>query len=148
VENRLITYPKLLVFFQFSTIFLMVLNSNGFLHSFLGVSIFIIGLLIGIWAIRHNKLGNFNIQPKMKENAKLITTGIYAYIRHPMYLSVIIMMLGFLVSSFSLSNLSLFIFLVLVLYLKAKKEEAIWCDCTEKYIEYKSKTKLILPFIL
>ena len=141
-------YPKLLVFLQFGTIFLIVINSKGILHSFLGVSIFVIGAIIGIWAIRHNELGNFNIQPKMKENAKLITTGIYAYIRHPMYLSVIIMMLGFLLSSFNFSNLLLFVFLVFVLYLKAKREENIWCNHTNEYLEYKSKTKLILPFIL
>ena len=92
-------YPQTLVFLQFTIIGLMVLFSKGFFSSALSISIFTIGLLLGIWALRHNQLGNFNIQPKIKKDSNLITTGIYGYIRHPMYSSVIIMMFAFLVSS-------------------------------------------------
>lgn len=104
--------------------------------------------MVGLFALTHNQLGNFNIQPKMKENAKLITTGIYGYIRHPMYLSVLLMMLGFFVSSPSIIEAILLILLTIVLVLKAKKEEAIWSDETQEYLSYKKKTKLFIPFIL
>ena len=141
-------YPKLLVFLQFGLIGLMLLFSTSILSSLLGLTIFLLGLVVGIFALLRNKLGNFNIQPKMKENAELITTGIYAYIRHPMYLAVILMMLGVLISSPTLLEALLFILLIMVLLLKAKREEAIWVQESEVYVAYKKRTKLFIPFVL
>jgi len=141
-------YPKLLVFLQFGLIGLMLLFSKGILSSLLGLSIFFAGLIIGIFALLRNRLGNFNIQPKMKENAELITTGIYAYVRHPMYLSVILMMFGVVVSSPTLLEVLLLLVLIGVLLLKAKKEEEIWSQESEAYVAYKKRTKLFIPFVL
>ena len=141
-------YPKLLVFLQFGLIGLMILFSSGILSSLLGLTVFLLGLVVGIFALLRNRLGNFNIQPKMKENAELITTGIYAYIRHPMYLSVTLMMLGVLISSPTLLEAFLLVLLLVVLLLKAKKEEAIWSQKSEAYVAYKKRTKLFLPFVL
>ena len=139
-------YPKLLVFLQFSLMGLMLLFSQGV--SFIGVLIFLVGAIIGLFALTHNRLGNFNIQPKMKENAKLITTGIYAYIRHPMYLSVLLMMLGVFIGSPSMVEALFLLLLTIVLVLKAKREESIWLKETKEYVEYKKRTKLFIPFIL
>ncbi len=139
-------YPKLLVFLQFSLMGLMLLFSQGV--SFIGVLIFLVGAIIGLFALTHNRLGNFNIQPKMKENAKLITTGIYAYIRHPMYLSVLLMMLGVFIGSPSIVEALFLLLLTIVLVLKAKREESIWLKETKEYVEYKKRTKLFIPFIL
>jgi len=141
-------YPKILVFLQFGLIGLMLLFSKGIFSSFTSISIFFVGLVVGILALLRNKLGNFNIQPKMKENATLITTGIYTYVRHPMYLSVILMMLGVWVNSPTLLETLLLLLLILVLLLKAKKEEAIWLQESEAYVIYKKRSKLFLPFIL
>jgi len=141
-------YPKLLVLFQFGLIGLMVLFSHGVLSSVLGISIFILGLIIGLWAIGHNKRDNFHIQPNLKEGCKLITTGAYRYIRHPMYTSVITMMFAVLISTPTLLEFLLFLALIVVLILKAKREEILWCGHDEAYIEYKNNTKLFIPYIL
>ncbi len=141
-------YPKTLVFLQFSIIGLMVILSKGFFSSILGVAIFIVGAIVGLWALTHNQLGNFNIQPKLREGSKLITTGIYAWVRHPMYTSVIVMMLGFLVSTVTKIEIFLWLMLIIVLLLKAKKEESLWLEHDEAYESYKKSTKLFIPYIL
>jgi len=141
-------YPKLLVLLQFGLIGLMVLFSHGVLHSWLGMPIFIMGLGLGLWAITHNRIDNFHIQPKMKDGCRLITTGAYRWIRHPMYTSVILMMLGVLVSTPTLIELFFFITLIVVLLMKAKREERLWCGHDETYIHYKKQTKLFIPYIL
>jgi len=141
-------YPKILVFLQFGLIGLMLLFSTGIFSSLVGLGIFFVGLVVGIFALLQNRLGNFNIQPKMKENAKLITTGIYAYVRHPMYLSLILMMLGVWVSSPTFLETLFMLLLILTLLLKAKKEESIWLQENEAYVAYKKRSKLLLPFIL
>ncbi len=141
-------YPKILVFLQFLTITIIVLLSHGFFNSIIRITIFIIGLYIGILALKDNYLGNFHIQPKMKENAKLITTGIYTFVRHPMYLSVTIMSLAFILESSSIMAWVSFFILIMVLHLKAKREESIWIKENKDYNIYRNRTKSFLPFIL
>ena len=146
--TQLLYSPKKLVFLQFFIIGLMILFSKNFFFSTLSLSIFLIGTLLGFWAIGHNKIGNFNIQPKLKKGSKLITSGIYKYIRHPMYSSVIIMMLAFLISTPTLIEGLLFVALIVVLVLKAKKEESLWLVHDEEYQKYKKRTKIFIPYIL
>lgn len=141
-------YPTLLVFFQFSLIGLMVLFSKGFFSSILGLSIFILGAILGLWALIHNRVGNFHIQPKLREGSELITTGIYALVRHPMYTSVMLMMLGFLVSTPTIVETLLWLILIGVLLLKAKREESLWLEHDEAYEVYKKSTKLFIPYVL
>ena len=126
----------------------MVIFSKGFFSNIIAISIFIVGAVLGIWALTHNRLGNFHIQPKMRENAKLVTTGIYRYIRHPMYLSVITMMLAFFVSTPTIIESILFVGLIVVLILKAKREESLWLNHNEEYERYKEQTKLFIPYFL
>ena len=141
-------YPKLLVFMQFTLMGLIVLLSKGFFSSLVSVIIFLVGAGLGIWALLHNRVGNFNIQPQMKEGAVLVTSGIYAFVRHPMYLSVIVMSFAFVLSSVTLLQSFLFVTLVFVLFLKAKREEAIWLEESEAYAKYRAKSKLFIPFVL
>jgi protein-S-isoprenylcysteine O-methyltransferase Ste14 len=98
--------------------------------------------------VRHNPLGNFNITPEIKENASLITTGAYSYIRHPMYFSVLVMMLGVIVSKPTLLSFFIYALLVATLFLKATKEEVLWMEQSYEYKNYRQQTKKIIPFIL
>jgi len=141
-------YPQLLVFLQFTLIGLIALFSKGFFSSLVSMVVFLLGAGLGLWALLHNKLGNFNIQPKMKEGAVLVTSGIYAFIRHPMYLSVIVMSLALVLSSVTLLQSFLFFALIWVLFLKAKREESLWLEEGEAYAEYRATSNYFLPFIL
>jgi len=141
-------YPQTLVVLQFLNMGLMVLFSREFLYDGVAIAIFILGFAIGIWALMHNTLGNFNIQPKLKKDAQLITTGIYAYIRHPMYTSVVTMMLGILISTPTWYEAIFFTLLLFTLYLKAKREEKLLLQAFIQYSAYKKNTKYFVPFIL
>ncbi len=141
-------YSYTLVSLQFIIIILLLILNTSVFTEFLPLLLFITGINIGIYAITHNPLSNFNIIPDIKENAQLITTGIYGYIRHPMYFSVSIMMLSVFTTSFTLLNLVLYLILILALTLKANKEEMLWNKKSKEYQDYMSKTKRFIPFIL
>jgi len=141
-------YPNILVALQFGIIGLMAIFTHNFFATPYPLVIFGFGLAIGIWALQHNRLGNFNIQPILRENCQLVTTGIYKYIRHPMYLSVIIMMFSIVLATPTLIEILLFVTLIIVLTLKAIKEESLWSKHDKDYIDYHKKTKLFIPFIL
>jgi len=106
------------------------------------------GFFVGIYAITYNKISNFNIVPEIKKEAQLITQGIYSYIRHPMYFSVLLIMLGVICVQIDILNIFIYALLVFVLYLKAKKEEFLWSNKSNEYKKYQKKTKMFIPFLL
>lgn len=138
----------LLVIQQFFFITLLIILHGMHMPTNFALFLFFLGTLLGLYTIRHNKLGNFNITPEIKKDAVLITTGAYRYIRHPMYFSVLIMMLGVVLSKPSVLSFFVYVLLVLTLSLKAKKEEMLWKQRSSEYKNYMQKTKRIIPFIL
>ena len=135
----------LLVFLQFFIIALMLWFGKGILTSIPGMAIFMIGLLIGLWALVHNRLGNFNIRPDIKHGCVMVNSGPYRFVRHPMYTSVLFMMLGVLIAAPTLLEMIFFIALFLVLSAKALREERLWCDHHQGYTAYKNGTKMFIP---
>lgn len=141
-------YSYLLVSLQFIFIAILLFHHGMHFPKPLPFFIIVLGCGVGIYAIVHNQLGNFNITPEIKHNSTLITTGAYRYIRHPMYFSVLLMMLGIVVSKFGVFSIFIYCLLVLTLLMKAKKEEALWMAHSSEYQQYMQKTKRMIPFIL
>lgn len=141
-------YSYLLVTVQFACILVLVMRTDTIWAQPFPLLVFLVGASVGVYAILHNQSDNFNIIPEIKEGAELITTGAYAYVRHPMYFSVLWMMLGFLIARFDALALFTYAILILALFLKASKEEKLWIEKSEEYQAYKAKTKSIIPFIL
>ncbi len=135
---------RVLVFFQF--LFLALLFFPSKVSNFWGLVVFVIGFIIGIIAVNTHPKNNFNIRPDIKENCILITNGIYSYIRHPMYLSVILMGLGMAIFFNTFFKWIIFILLVLVMLVKMFYEEKLWSK-NKCYKEYMKKTKRLIPFV-
>ena len=141
-------YSYLLVTLQFIFIALLLMEHGLHMPSILPLLIFFLGCGFGIYTVKHNPLGNFNVTPEIKQNATLITTGAYRYIRHPMYFSVLLMMLGIVVSKLTLLSVFIYALLVVTLFLKAKKEEILWMEQSFEYRNYMLQTKRIIPFVV
>lgn len=77
----------------------------------------------------------------------LVTTGIFAYTRNPMYFGAILMMLGwFLVSAFTFIFISTVLF-ILVFFIVAKLEEKqLEQKYGKKYRAYKRNVPLFFPY--
>ena len=139
---------KILVAIQFLMITLMLLPLTPISHSFyIGYLPLALGLSVGYLAIKTQPKKNFNIRPDIKENCILITDGIYSYIRHPMYFSVIVSMLGVLLLRFSLYELVLYMVLVINMITKMLYEESLWHCEGKEYKEYSKNTKRLIPFL-
>ena len=89
------TISHILVSLQFSAIVIVawpfVAQPAGRLQ---WLAISALGLIVGLYTLAHNKLGNFGIYPEPIPDACLVTTGPYRWIRHPMYASLLLFMLG------------------------------------------------------
>ena len=109
--------------------------------------IFAMGYLFFFWVMRENSYAAHNVKVE-KGVQKVITTGPYAIVRHPMYLAVIIMFgitpLG-LGSYWSLIPISV---ICILLYFRITDEEKLLKEELEGYEEYMKQTKYrILPKI-
>ena len=113
----------------------------------LGWLLTIVGFIIMFWPViaffsTRGTPVPFNPPPK------LITTGLYAYIRNPMILGLFIFMLGLGVLFGSLSFIFIFtpLFIVLnVLYLKAIEEKEMEKKFGREYLEYKKRVPMFIP---
>ncbi len=141
-------YSYLLVSLQYLIMVILLYINYTFLLQAVPLSIFFIGFIIGIYAIYCNKLHNFNIIPEIKDNANLVTHGIYKYVRHPMYLSVAVMMLGTIIFNLNFVNIFIYLILILALFLKARKEEKLWSKKIPQYSDYMKSSKMIIPYLL
>ena len=107
------------------------------------------GLALCITA-RHT-LGNNWTNAKDYEQAnnhRLVTIGIYRYIRHPIYVGLIIMLTGaeMLAQSYLIVLLPL---VYLWTYRQAKKEENMLLERFRgQFTAYKAKTKIFVPYII
>jgi len=144
---------KLFVVLQFLFIFFMLIvfylssySVNNIIFYFSMILLFI-GLGVGLLAIMANKIGNFNIRPTIKDNCKLITYGIYSYIRHPMYLSLLLIMFCILLLSFSILQIILYSLLFITLVYKLLYEESLWITQFNKYKQYMKTTKRLVPYV-
>jgi protein-S-isoprenylcysteine O-methyltransferase Ste14 len=138
----------LLVFMQFFIIFLMLLPlSEPSSNFYLGLIVLSVGGMIGLASLFENRVGNFNVRPDIRENCILITSGIYSFIRHPMYSSVLVMMLGILILYPLIYEEVLYGVLVITLLIKMFYEESLWHCESEEYKVYATNTKRLIPYV-
>jgi protein-S-isoprenylcysteine O-methyltransferase Ste14 len=83
--------------------------------------------------------------PIPKDDAELVTTGIYKWIRHPMYTALILIGLGLLLGTFNLFSLVLYATLVMVLIYKSQYEDALLSDRHKEARKYQEKTGRFFP---
>jgi len=137
---------KILVFIQFAMIFVLLLPLGmPTTYPIIGSFFILIGLAVGVAALMKNKLGNFNIRPDIKEDSKLITDGVYGYIRHPMYTSVLVGMFGVMLVYFHSVYMYAYIILLVNMLVKMFYEESLWHSEGEEYKEYAQNTSRLIP---
>ncbi len=139
---------RVLVGIQFLSIFIIMIPKSSIMINHYWWVLPLVATFTALWIFGHNRLGNFNVVPEIRENAKLIVTGPYRYVRHPMYSSLILFMLGVVLWHFNVVNVFFLSIMIGAVALKAFKEETLWSNHHKDYLEYKKTTKMIIPFIL
>lgn len=86
--------------------------------------------------------------PTPKENASLITNGIFKYIRHPIYSGIILMTLFYGIYCENFYKILIGILLFIVFYFKSNYEENLLKSKFVSYSNYMSKTKKFIPFVI
>lgn len=108
--------------------------------------IVLLGYLIIFFVFKQNSYASRIIE--VNENQKVISTGLYGVVRHPMYLGVLIMFLLTPIALGSYWALIPFAVLPVTLILRILNEEKVLSNNLQGYREYCQKTRFrLIPFI-
>ena len=108
--------------------------------------VFIISYILYGEVLRQNTYLSRTIE--VKKNQKLIDTGLYGIVRHPMYLATIIMFLSIPLILGSLLSFVIFLDYPFIIVRRINNEEMVLEEKLKGYKEYKKKVKYkLIPFI-
>jgi protein-S-isoprenylcysteine O-methyltransferase Ste14 len=139
---------KRLVFLQFALIIVLaIFPDSANVSSALnigGTVLIAIGLVLLFAGFRG--LGkSLTANPVPNVDGVLVTTGIYSIVRHPIYLGLLIITLGLVVSSGVWAQIIVWIALAVLLVYKMRWEEVLLSAKYKGYTEYMAKVPGIVP---
>ena len=111
-----------------------------------GMVLLALGGLVSLLAALH--LGsNLTPLPHPKEGATLVETGMYRFVRHPIYFGVILMTIGFALSVHGWLTLFEAAALVMFFDIKSRREEVWLGEHFPNYEDYRRRVRKLIPFI-
>ena len=113
---------------------------------FMATIIFLLAYVLYVEVLRENMYLSRIIE--VQENQKVIDTGLYGIVRHPMYLSTLLLFLSIPLVLGSLFSFLIFLVYPLIIVKRNKNEEQVLEQGLKGYLEYKKKVKYrLIPFI-
>lgn len=104
------------------------------------------GVAFAVWA-RYYLGSNWGMPGDIKQGADLVTTGPYAYVRHPIYTGVIIAILG----SVLIGGWPWLVVFIAAsgyfIYSAHQEEKVMAATFPESYPAYKAHTKMLIPYV-
>ena len=122
------------------------IQTGGSLIALAGLALLILGIIIRWTAIRD--LGRyFTSTVRIRDNHRLIRTGMYEHLRHPAYTGALLAHLGLGMAfanwySIALSSIP---YLFAALYRIQVEEEVLVAEFGQEYLDYARNTKRLIP---
>lgn len=108
--------------------------------------IFILSYLLYAEVMRENAYLSRKIE--VTENQTVVSTGLYAVVRHPMYATTVLMFLMIPLILGSLVSLVIFLVYPFIIAVRINNEEKLLLEQLSGYKEYKQKVKYrLIPFV-
>ena len=112
----------------------------------IGTVIFLLAYAMYTEVLRENTFLSRTIE--VQENQKVIDTGLYGIVRHPMYSATLFLFLSMGIILGSLISFAILLLYIPIIDKRMKNEEKVLEEGLEGYKEYKLKIKLkVIPFI-
>ncbi len=105
------------------------------------------GGVIGLWAFLAMGLENLRVFPEVPQHGRLIIRGPYYWVRHPMYTSVLLITLAWVVERPLTFRMAMWIGLVVTLWVKIRYEKQLLLARFPSYEKYRVRTKSLIPFL-
>lgn len=107
---------------------------------------FLIAYVLYAEVMRENEYLSRTVE--VQENQKVVDTGLYGVVRHPMYMATVLLFLAMPLVLGSLISFVIMLFYIPIIVLRIKNEEKVLEEGLEGYTEYKKKVRFrLIPFI-
>jgi protein-S-isoprenylcysteine O-methyltransferase Ste14 len=137
----------LLVALQMALIVAIAWPTGVWAWSWAAAGVMLAGVALGAWTLWFNRPGNFDIRPQVKPSAKLILTGPYRYLRHPMYSTVLLGSTGLVLFHPAAWRWLALAMLFAVLCAKAMLEERSLGAKFPEYANYARRVRRFVPYL-
>ncbi|MDE2061371.1 MAG: isoprenylcysteine carboxylmethyltransferase family protein [Bradyrhizobium sp.] len=91
---------------------------------------------------------NWGMPASRKENPELVTSGPYAYVRHPIYAGIMLAMLGTTIGVSPYWAVPLVLFGGYFVYAAPQEEHIMTEQFPEQYSAYKRRTWMLAPYVI
>ena len=105
------------------------------------------GVGLGVWAILTMRIDRVRVTPDVRPDTELVVRGPYRWIRHPMYLSLILVGLALAWNAPSPLRWGILALLTVNQVVKLTYEETLLVAALPGYRAYRTHTKRLLPFL-
>ena len=113
----------------------------------MGTAFAIMGVAFAIWS-RQSLRDNWSGEVAITEGQRLIHSGPYAIVRHPIYTGMLLALLGTTLVSSTVRSLLGFVLAIISLWQKAYIEEQfLIVEFGVQYANYQREVKFLIPFV-
>lgn len=113
----------------------------------IGTLLFACGIALAVWARLH--LGrNWGMPMTQRAEPELVTSGPYRFVRHPIYSGLLAAMLGTALVNNLLGLIVVAVLVAYFYYSGTVEERNLAAAFPKAYPEYRSRTKMLIPFLL
>ncbi|MBH1960063.1 MAG: isoprenylcysteine carboxylmethyltransferase family protein [Flavobacteriia bacterium] len=109
-----------------------------------GMALAVLGLAIAVFSVI-NLNRSLTVFPTSKKGAELIESGLYRWVRHPIYTGIILLVFGFAAGIGSVHKLGIAICMLVLFYLKSTYEEKQLLKQYPNYADYRRRTGRFFP---
>jgi len=113
----------------------------------IGAVLFACGIALAVWARLH--LGrNWGMPMTQRAEPELVTSGPYRFVRHPIYSGLLTAMLGTALVNSPFGLIVVAVLTAYFYYCGTVEERNLATTFPAAYLEYRSRTKMLIPFLL
>ena len=113
----------------------------------IGALLFACGIALAVWA-RVNLGSNWGMPTSQRVDPELVTSGPYRFVRHPIYSGLLTAMLGTALVNNLFGLIVVAVLVAYFYYCGIVEERNLTATFPKAYPEYRSRTKMLIPFLL
>jgi protein-S-isoprenylcysteine O-methyltransferase Ste14 len=113
----------------------------------IGALLFACGIALAVWA-RVNLGRNWGMPTSQRADPELVTSGPYRFVRHPIYSGLLTAMLGTALVENLLGLIVVAVLVAYFYYCGIVEERNLTATFPNAYPQYRSRTKMLIPFLL